>query len=94
MFGIIMESSEQLLEMFREGTTNLHYAETKMNKHSSRAHFFSNISEHADGERRGPVSIGGCLKTRSRRELPYAALRFDLALGVRRRHAAEICEKN
>ena len=56
----------------------------------SRARFFFNISAHADGARRGPVSIGRCLKTRLTRGPSVAAPRFGLALGVRRRHAPKI----
>ena len=49
--------------------------------------FLASFSEHADGQRRGPVPIWKESKDASRRDLSDAALRFDLALGVRRRHA-------
>ena len=76
--------------------------------------FFRSTSEHADGERRGTLSMwindaghrsyycgsttanadepcrcGRYLKDAPHRELSNVALRFDLALGVRRRHAPE-----
>ena len=57
-----------------------------------RARFFlSNISEHADGERRGPVAGSKAPKDASHRDPSDAALRFDLGLGVRRRHAPKSC---
>ena len=46
-------------------------------------HFF--FSEHADGERRGPVVDPKVSKGTSYRDLSDATLRLDLALGVRRR---------
>ena len=45
---------------------------------------FGDFSGHADGERRGLDRI---------RALSDATLRFDLALGVRRRHAPKSCQK-
>ena len=50
-------------------------------------HFFYIISEHADGKRRGVVSTCRCLKTYLTEDLSDAALRFDPAFGVRRRHS-------
>ena len=41
--------------------------------------FFGSISEHADGEGRGPVSIRRCPKDSSCQDLSDAALRSDLA---------------
>ena len=52
-----------------------------------RAPFFFNISEHADGDRRGPVADLKVPKDASGRDLSNATLRLDLALGVRRRRA-------
>ena len=45
-------------------------------------------------ERRGPVADPKVPKGVSRRDLPVAALRADLALGVCRRHAPKRCSKN
>ena len=56
---------------------------------SSRATILSNVSGHADGERRGARSSGRAASARSRRDLSDAALLFDLAPGVRRRHAPQ-----
>ena len=55
-----------------------------------RAPLFFKILEHADGERRGPVSIWRYLKTRLARALSDAALRTDLA---RRRSPSACPEK-
>ena len=52
---------------------------------------FSNVSEHADGERRGPVSISRCLAMRLAETFPTLPSDFDPALGVRHRHAPKSC---
>ena len=57
---------------------------------SCRARFFFNISEHADGERRGPVSIGrvpkGAFSPRpSRRYPPIRSSPSAFAVGMRRK---------
>ena len=49
------------------------------------------ISEHADGERRGACADLKGPKDTSHRDLSDATVRFDLALGVRRRHAPKSC---
>ena len=54
--------------------------------------FLSNISERADGERRETrVDPTAPPKVRLTRDLSDAALRFDLALSARRRHAPKSC---
>ena len=77
------ELSMSYLEIYQEQLTDL------LNGKDIRA--FLNTSEHADGERRGPVSIRRYLKTRLTDDLSDATLRSDLALGVRRRHAPKSC---
>ena len=49
--------------------------------------FFSNISEHANGERRGPVSIWRCLKTHLTETFPMLPSVLIYSLSARRRHA-------
>ena len=53
------------------------------------ADFFSKrVSEHADGERRGPAADPkGSLKTRLIETFPMPPLGSALAIGIRRRHA-------
>ena len=53
--------------------------------------FFFNASEHADGERRGPVSLRRCLKTRLAETSPTRPSDPIQPLGVRRRHAPKSC---
>ena len=54
--------------------------------------FFSIPSEHADGERRGPVSICRCLKTRLTEIFPTLPSDPIQPLGVRRRRAPIVAE--
>ena len=55
--------------------------------------FFSNVSDHADGEHRGTLAGLKVPDDASHRDLSDAAPRLDLALGVRRRHAPKSCPK-
>ena len=52
-----------------------------------------NLSEQTDGVRRGPVTFLKVPKRTSHRDLSDATLQFDLALGVRRRHAPSIVKR-
>ena len=55
--------------------------------------FFFNVSEHADGERRGRVSVRRHLETRHTETFPTLALGSIQPLGVRRRHAPKGLKK-
>ena len=55
--------------------------------------FFYNISEHADGERRGALVGLKVPSDASQQILADATLRFVRALAVCRRHAPKSCQK-
>ena len=57
-----------------------------------RARFFSISRSMPTANAEDPCRSEGYLKTRIAETFPMLAVRFDLALGVRRRHAPEMCQ--